>query len=946
MPLTIDELLTELHDKRAVLRGWTAAFSFSEAAVTRLAGEAWQSQPKVAMAWAEGNDGGPANVVWLELELDAPAFTLSGSPHAIGVRHPVRAATIRRGTGPASQNDWQPGDSRVTWSEPRSLEVPPDAHLAGSGPLTVTADDASPDVRVVALDLANTRFAHHGLGSTNVDHAALHAVMSNGEPRLRLASLDLSPSPSPSALRPMSLHLNVAQSASGSRSLQLLIGGPNGEPKVRSVALDTPVPDGSDFTLLIDSPTVIEDIVTHFNDEPGLVRLAAVGSNLRDSADAGAWYAETLNPMQYQGSISCGDVFPPIRNSATLVMNFKGSKREGLVVSSAAGASTNIALQLAVGGNFPLTITNEGDGVQHVKLSSGPTSVTANGAAENIAKPKLQMFLGSDISPAMGKISFDAATNLLVDRLSLPNAKPYILDAELPGDLVLAGKFLAPGEAPPVVVRPPREVPAFAPPIIEEPREAPAAIPEVAAFGANAATLANLLNQMYQNQEVLQGWDAVMNLLESSVNQFLQSQWSHQTGGAGKMQLSAIWAEGVNPFHGVYITNVTEFQIDLGAPLFQFTSGSANITVTQNILGGFLRIGTMEVPSNFNPSTWKGTFNDPSVEWEAPVTIDLSAHPSFSGTVALQQVQGLVNPTSHSLILDFAKGAFTLNNITVAGVNNSDVVNQIKNWFATNQIRYVLASLDFTSFTGKPALTPTAFQFNVVTTNAGNTIVQLLITTNGTTPPSTAINVSEPIPTADGLTCSLMVSSRILYNDVLSAGFNGSGFNLVPLSPAAPGQIWHATISPQFHFAGSFSFGNCCNRQTVTYSIYLGGIYSGSPTSGFVLTQHITPSGNVSVEIDVYAAYPVALSGSGAGQQITITPGTPSVTVSGSAENEIKSQLSDILNNNFRNGMSGISFAPVTFFALKNLVFPGNLIKMSQVQVPGDLLIVGTFSPT
>jgi hypothetical protein len=35
----------------------------------------------------------------------------------------------------------------------------------------------------------------------------------------------------------------------------------------------------------------------------------------------------------------------------------------------------------------------------------------------------------------------------------------------------------------------------------------------------------------------------------------------------------------------------------------------------------------------------------------------------------------------------------------------------------------------------------------------------------------------------------------------------------------------------------------------------------------------------------------------------------------------------------------------VTLFALTNLVFPGNLISMSQVQVPADLLIVGTFSP-
>lgn len=464
-----------------------------------------------------------------------------------------------------------------------------------------------------------------------------------------------------------------------------------------------------------------------------------------------------------------------------------------------------------------------------------------------------------------------------------------------------------------------------------------------------AATLADLLNQMYQNQEVLQGWDAVLNLLESSVNQFFLYQWNHQTGGAGQLSVSAVWCEGVNPapVGGGYFTNVTEFRVTLGQPLFQFLSGASDVTVTQAILGGELRTGTKIVPADFDPSHCGCVWDDPSVTWAAPVTIDTGLSPGLSGTVALSQVQGLVNSSSQSLVLDFAAGAFTLNHLSVVGVNNASVVNQIKAWYATNAIRYILASIDLRSISGSPALTPTAFRFNVVTTNAGNTLVQLFITTNGSAPAASTINVNEPVPTADGLTCSLMVSSRILYNDVLVAGFNqpGSAFTLQPAGPSGPGLIWHAYISPPFCFSGSFSFGSCCDRTTVTYTIYLGGVYSGSPTSGFVLTQHQTTSGNVNVDIDVYAAYAVTLSGSGAAQQINIQPGTPTVTVSGSVEGEIKSTLQDILNTNFRNGMAGVSFTPVTFFALENLLFPGNLIQMSQVQVPGDLLIVGTFTP-
>jgi hypothetical protein len=465
---------------------------------------------------------------------------------------------------------------------------------------------------------------------------------------------------------------------------------------------------------------------------------------------------------------------------------------------------------------------------------------------------------------------------------------------------------------------------------------------------SNPATLGNLLQQMYQNKEVLQGWDAVLNLLASSVNAFFMAQWNQQTGSAGKLSIAVVWCEGVLPApgHQGWFTNVTQFKADLGAPLFQFTSGRNEVTVRQDILGGSTRLGTMSVPQNFDPSKAQLSPDDPRVDWAAAQPVDMSKHPYLSGTVGLQQVQGIVG-NAHSLLLNFAQGGFTLNALNVVGVDNTVLVNQLKNWFATHQIRYVLASVDFQNLAGSPGLTPTSFRFNALTTNASNTIVQLMITTNGNPPPSNVINVNEPIPTADGLTCTLMISSRVLYQDVLCRGFNGHGgsFSLYPLGPKAGYNAWYATISPQMHFQGSFSYGDCCNRHEVTYSVYLGGDYTGTATEGFALSQQIHTQGNAPVDITVSARYAVSLSGSGAGQTIRIIPGTPSVTVSGGAEGEMKSRLQDILNNDIRNSMAGVSFSPVTYFALKNLLFPDQLIRMSQVQVPADLLIAGTFMP-
>src|SRR5262249_18508869 len=159
-----------------------------------------------------------------------------------------------------------------------------------------------------------------------------------------------------------------------------------------------------------------------------------------------------------------------------------------------------------------------------------------------------------------------------------------------------------------------------------------------------------------------------------------------------------------------------------------------------DILGGATRLGTMSVPQNFDPSKAQLSPDDPRVDWAAPQPVDMSKHPYLSGTVGLQQVQGIVG-NAHSLLLNFAQGAFTLNALNVVGVDNTVLVNQLKNWFATHQIRYVLASVDFQNLTGVPGLTPTSFRFNALTTNAGNAVVQLMITTNGSTPPSNVINV-------------------------------------------------------------------------------------------------------------------------------------------------------------------------------------------------------------
>jgi hypothetical protein len=462
---------------------------------------------------------------------------------------------------------------------------------------------------------------------------------------------------------------------------------------------------------------------------------------------------------------------------------------------------------------------------------------------------------------------------------------------------------------------------------------------------ADSPTLSYLLGQMAQDKEVLNGWDAVLNVVESSINAFFQKQFQSMTSGSREMTISQVFCgPRLTSPRGDYCV-VTQFSFTLAAPSVVFTGGSNTVTVTQAITSGSTRSGTMPVSAGFQPASCGCTANDDRVTWGPVEKIDVGAHPAVSAEVQLTSVTGLINATTDTVVLDFANGAFTVNNVTLQGVTSRDLADQIKSWFATHGVKYQVASLDFSAGGTIPSLTPRQFRLNVLKTNSGNIVVQILIVTTGSPARGNPI-VLEPIPTASGYTCTLMINSRIVFSDILCAGFNGAGkpFRLYPQTPSLA-EGYSAYIAPQMHFSGSFSYGSCCDRTTVTYSLYLGGTYSGTATNGFYLYQSITPSGNVGNTITVSANNPVSLAGTGVSQSIHITPQPPAINVTGGASGTINSMLQSILNNDFKGAMAGISFGPVTYFALRNVLFPGNLMKMGVVQVPTDLVIVGTFEP-
>ena len=126
----------------------------------------------------------------------------------------------------------------------------------------------------------------------------------------------------------------------------------------------------------------------------------------------------------------------------------------------------------------------------------------------------------------------------------------------------------------------------------------------VAATDTTTPSLANLQAQMNQNQSVLQGWDAVFNVLEGPVNAFLYQQFQQYVSQLNPnntdnlMAVSASFCNDVEQFRALWFTNVTVLTFKLSNPLLQFVPGNDSVTVTQNILSGSVTLGTLECTRN------------------------------------------------------------------------------------------------------------------------------------------------------------------------------------------------------------------------------------------------------------------------------------------------------------------------------------------------------------
>ncbi|MEL6581634.1 MAG: hypothetical protein AAFQ14_17975, partial [Cyanobacteria bacterium J06621_12] len=465
------------------------------------------------------------------------------------------------------------------------------------------------------------------------------------------------------------------------------------------------------------------------------------------------------------------------------------------------------------------------------------------------------------------------------------------------------------------------------------------------------------------------------------INNALRDQYDTlQTDTTYKNTISVETSENFPGF-----TAITKFNISYGYPLLTFSVNNTNTaTLSMEILSGSLQ-RCSQVGNDL--------ICDPPQ--------DISGE-TMTAIVDLGKVAGqtIVDGEIHDVlkvVLDMAKGAFTIDNIDISDSTNVGFNKEVKAYFVNNPVIFLINELDLTNIPTLEALKPSNFLFKPYESASGTQMLQLFIMTGG----RALLNYSQaflnsiPEPLPLGQSSSMMIRSEIVFRDVLPQSLQNNGWTLEGVEPPEQNQAWSgkftsASVLASLDFSDltyskTEGFGPGISSTSCSYSMENNPIdwslvgttltprsdgqvaYGGSRTTPLEYNSScITSSSSGSFSskkeevTDVELAYNATLSlgigGSEREQTIKILTSGQAVnvrtTLSGGGtcygDDNFMGKLNQQLNNQIPNQIASqlvFDFEAISVFALKNLLFPSNnYIDFKSTALPGDMLIVGNFT--
>ena len=119
--------------------------------------------------------------------------------------------------------------------------------------------------------------------------------------------------------------------------------------------------------------------------------------------------------------------------------------------------------------------------------------------------------------------------------------------------------------------------------------------------GQSQATVDNLLAQMRQTQNSLNGWDVVFNLLDNPVNAIFQMEFAGTPNRAWKQVTIAYCQAFPDPNGGGQLAVYTALDVTLSQPLLQFGSGHKSVADIRFVASGEFKTAVQRVGAGFDP---------------------------------------------------------------------------------------------------------------------------------------------------------------------------------------------------------------------------------------------------------------------------------------------------------------------------------------------------------
>jgi hypothetical protein len=496
----------------------------------------------------------------------------------------------------------------------------------------------------------------------------------------------------------------------------------------------------------------------------------------------------------------------------------------------------------------------------------------------------------------------------------------------------------------------------------------------------------DLIGTMYNQGTCTNGWDVVFSMGLNQINASLRDQYKELKENPDysnqiKVDTSEDYPGGV--------TVITKFEINYGYPLMSFQSNNSSTKLEMEILSG-----SMQKCSKVG--------DNPEV---CDKPIDLKGE-KMTAIIDLSKVEGQtkVGGSNHNTFrveLNMKEGIFDVAKIDLSDIEQVEFNKEVKAYFANNPVIFLINELDLTNVPTLDALKPSNFIFSQYESPEGMKMLQLFIMTGerALLPTSQAHlnNIPEPLP--QGSDSSMIVRSKLVFQDVLPQSLTNNNWELSSIDPGSPSKAWSSKLeqgyinadvdlTPLNHTSSSSSQG-AGSSTSYSYSIPGGNPaswslegtkivpqnsgqmkYSGSKEQDFKYNQescstywpcffNCSPKCSTSelssdFSLDVTAALPLGVDGTGRDQKIKISTSGKGVKVSGhlsgggpSGSDDLEAQVNQQIQKQIPAQIAEnlkFDFETISVFALKNLLFPtNNYIVFATCAIPGDLLLLGNF---